>query len=258
MASRAVVCSTCQGPGLRRALDSAHPGRALPAVPRQNWAHELQAPNGTRGIDDLTSDEVLFLASTQMLCIPTPVINAFRWACHKRHRRTGRPRSSRCCATFAAGTRVGCARTSTAARRGDGRRRSVPPLRATCRFFVMCVRVFTTRPRTTPARGPPRKRSTSTPSSSTSALGPRSLVAATSPPSTASGQAWLGSSARHSATSAASLTAGARVHRALGSARRRRGQRLPSRRAATSPGRATARPRAGAARRAAGRRSRDA
>ena len=44
-----------------------------------------QAPNGTRGIDDLTSDEVLFLASTQMLCIPTPVINAFRWACHKRH-----------------------------------------------------------------------------------------------------------------------------------------------------------------------------
>lgn len=45
-----------------------------------------QAPDKARGMADLAGDEVLFLASTQLVSIPAPVVSAFRWACHKRHK----------------------------------------------------------------------------------------------------------------------------------------------------------------------------
>ena len=45
------------------------------------------APKKVRGLDDLASDNLLFLASATKGA-PTPakrIVLAFRWACHKRH-----------------------------------------------------------------------------------------------------------------------------------------------------------------------------
>ena len=66
---------------IRRILDALCPQFHV----KIGRARRDQAPARARGMADLASDEVLFLAPTQLGCIPAPVVSAFRWACHKRH-----------------------------------------------------------------------------------------------------------------------------------------------------------------------------